>query len=352
MNTQIKARESGIELLRILAAAGVVFSHYCNEGGIFSDSIGGGNYLILSLIRSFTISSVDIFVLITGYFLCATNKRSIGKPLGLLLQVVFYALVIYVVLMLCGVESFSVKHLVGKLVPANWFITLYVVLFLISPYINVVINNFTEKDWKVFLITVLTFFSICPMILGVTESFGYPLDSLSTIGHTGNAAGYSLINFITLYCVGAYIRLCDITEKVSAKVTIIIATACAIILWLMRMIPINSTPWHIAGWYDNIFCIVLAASLFITFKKIQISNGIINAVAKAALSVYIIHYSLFVLVNPVKTLQLPVYLTLLHILLFIIFTFVVALVLFHLYNLLFKRLIKILDKHNIPYFEK
>ena len=90
MNTQIKARESGIELLRILAAAGVVFSHYCNEGGIFSDSIGGGNYLILSLIRSFTISSVDIFVLITGYFLCTTNKRSIGKPLGLLLQVVFY----------------------------------------------------------------------------------------------------------------------------------------------------------------------------------------------------------------------------------------------------------------------
>ena len=144
-NTQIKARESGIELLRILAAAGVVFSHYCNEGGIFSDSIGMGNYLILSLIRSFTISSVDIFVLITGYFLCTTNKRSVAKPIVLLMQVVFYALVIYVVLILCGVESFSLKHLVGKLIPANWFITLYIVLFLISPYINVVINKFTEK---------------------------------------------------------------------------------------------------------------------------------------------------------------------------------------------------------------
>ncbi len=34
-------RESGVELLRIIAAASVVFSHYCNDGGIFSGELGG-----------------------------------------------------------------------------------------------------------------------------------------------------------------------------------------------------------------------------------------------------------------------------------------------------------------------
>lgn len=41
MSNISKQRESGIELLRILAAAGVVFAHFCNAGGIFDLPMGG-----------------------------------------------------------------------------------------------------------------------------------------------------------------------------------------------------------------------------------------------------------------------------------------------------------------------
>ena len=43
MDTSIKKkRESGIELLRIFAAMGVIVSHYCNYNGAFASTLQGG----------------------------------------------------------------------------------------------------------------------------------------------------------------------------------------------------------------------------------------------------------------------------------------------------------------------
>ena len=322
------------------------------KGESFLAALGGGNYLILSLIRSFTIASVDIFILITGFFMCKNDKRTIGKPLSLLIQVTFFSVLIYLILCVFTVESFSIKVLIRRLIPANWFITLYIVLYLISPYINTVVVRFSKREWSSFLIIILVLFSIAPMFLGISESVGLPLKALSTIGNAGNAAGYSIINFITLYCIGAYIRLMTVHEKFSLKTSIIIAVACALLLWGLRFLPIHSTPWHIAGWYDNILVILLASSLFLTFKKIHFSSKVVNYIAKAAITVYIIHYSLFKLVDPSKTLQLPIYGALLHIFAFIIVVFVISIVLNFIYNTLSKKTIDRFDMYRIPYYDK
>ena len=46
MGTKTMVRESGVELLRILAAMGVVVSHFCNYNGAFASTMqtgwGGG----------------------------------------------------------------------------------------------------------------------------------------------------------------------------------------------------------------------------------------------------------------------------------------------------------------------
>ena len=313
--------------------------------------MGGVNYCILTFIRSLTISSVDVFVLITGYFLCTSYKRTIRKPLDLLIQVSLFSVTIYLSLILLGAESFSIKGLLGNIVPDDWFISLYVVLYLISPYINAGFCTMTKKDWKVFLIIIVSLFSISPTLLGITESFGVRLTALSTIGIGGNAAGYTLINFITLYCIGAYIRLFNISDRVSFKKTSIAITICVILLWLIRFIPINSTPWHIAGWYDNILVIILASSLFITFKKLKFRSKMINALALASLTVYIIHYPLFKLVNPVQTLHMPIAFALLHIALFVISLLAIAFIMNFIYSRCSAKYMGFFDKYRVPYFE-
>ncbi len=290
-------------------------------------------------------------MLITGYFLCSTNIRTCRKPLELLIQVIVYQLLLYLILSSFGVLNFSYARLIRKFIPAQWFITLYVVLYAISPYINIIVNRLSNKDWKVFFIIWLSLFSIIPMILGIMDSRNIPIGDINPNGMMKNTAGYSIINFITLYSIGAFIRVNNIAERVSRKYALLTAIFCVLLLWGLRFIPINSSPWHIAGWYDNIIMILLASSLFVLFKNLHFKSKGVNNIAKASLTVFIIHNSLFRFVDTSATLRLPIVLTLLHIMAFVMFVFLVAFILNVIYTFISKRYMNFLDKYSINYFD-
>ena len=81
-----RERNSGIELLRILAAMGVIILHYNNAeigGGLKYSS--GWNLLMLQLLQNTAICAVNVFVLISGYFLSRSGRRDCTKPLELIL---------------------------------------------------------------------------------------------------------------------------------------------------------------------------------------------------------------------------------------------------------------------------
>lgn len=71
---QVK-RQSNIELLRILASMAVIILHYItpNAGGAlqYVRNTGGGiNEAILRLLESLLANAVNLFMMISGYFLC------------------------------------------------------------------------------------------------------------------------------------------------------------------------------------------------------------------------------------------------------------------------------------------
>lgn len=78
-NTKVskKQRNSSIELLRILAMCGVIILHYNNKnvGGAFAQvPPNTTNQYILFLLESLSIISVNLFLIVSGYFLCRTKK--------------------------------------------------------------------------------------------------------------------------------------------------------------------------------------------------------------------------------------------------------------------------------------
>lgn len=89
------SRASNIELLRIITMFGVIILHYNNEsiGGAFKYVAPSSlNYYVLDFLESVFICAVDLFVLITGYYMINTQKRSIIKPLKLIIQVIVFKL--------------------------------------------------------------------------------------------------------------------------------------------------------------------------------------------------------------------------------------------------------------------
>lgn len=345
-NKTKQERESSIELLRILAAMGVVYSHFLNGGGIFTNElISHTNYMVMTLIRSVTISSVDVFVIITGYFLCSTQNRSLGKPLNLLFQVSLYSAILTFGLFLTGQADFSTKELIASAVPSNWFITLYVILYILSPYLNVVYSNLTStRKWVVFLFILITMFSIWPMALGLASHYGFQLHGLSTYGHGGNHAGYTLINFITLFSIGAFCRKNDLMSKLNNKVLLLSILCFVLLLWGFRFIPINTEPWHMAGWYDNILVILLSTFLFLFFKNMHFNSRFINSFAKASFPCYIIHGILLGLISTESVLTLPLFESLGYVLVFIIGVYLIAWCLSTVYSYSIGRVFKQLDK--------
>ena len=107
---------------------GVVILHYNNAsmGGALGMVLdGSSNQYYLYLIESLFVCAVNVFVMISAYFLACNQNRKLIKILELFVQVIVFNLVFYVFGVLRGHKVFTVSSLISSLLPANYFLILY-----------------------------------------------------------------------------------------------------------------------------------------------------------------------------------------------------------------------------------
>ena len=110
-------RNSNIELLRILSMLMIISLHYwsncvsLNELPTFSGAFYFGNF-----IRGFSYSSVNIYVLISAYFLCKSTLR-LNKLFRLWSCVLFYSLFGFFIAIKVGFATFSLSELIKIITP-------------------------------------------------------------------------------------------------------------------------------------------------------------------------------------------------------------------------------------------
>ena len=160
-------RQSNIELLRILATCMVIVLHYngLGNGGFATVSDGSLNQLILVLFETISICAVNVFVITTGYFLCKTNTRDFLKPLGLVAQVVVFA-VLFFSLVKLTLPDITIDHLFESLFSTNWYVYIFFALYLISPFINVMWDRLNLSGKRILLTFSIFLFSIYPTVRG------------------------------------------------------------------------------------------------------------------------------------------------------------------------------------------
>ena len=189
-------RNSSIELLRIISMIGVVILHYNNAsmGGALGMVLDGSpNQYYLYLIESLFVCAVNVFVMISAYFLACNQNRKLIKILELFVQVIVFNLVFYVFGVLRGHKVFTVSSLISSLLPANYFLILYSVLYIISPYLNLIIKQLNKEQYKRLLIILMLIFSVWTIVIDVAENItGNTYLGLSTIGMYGSQYGYTI----------------------------------------------------------------------------------------------------------------------------------------------------------------
>lgn len=292
-----KTRDANIELLRILAMLMIVSLHYLYRGeGLTQNRIFGINWFFSWTLEAICIVAVNCYVLISGYFLVNSQFR-LGKLFRLWAQVLFYSICIYLVLTGIGLERFSLKHLAIACLPvltnSYWFATVYIAMYISSPFLNILIHALSKKQFQNLLIVLFALLSVWPTVL----PFGFSLDK------TG---GFSIIHFVFLYFIGSYIRLNWNYEFRKSyyfgaylSITLMIA-ASKVILCYFGFNALSSMFFE----YNSVTVILSSVLLFLFFRSISIKNALLNkiiaSVSVLTFGVYLIHDNIFLKENLYK----------------------------------------------------
>ena len=273
-------RQSNFELLRIICMLMVVGGHILISQSKMTE-IGEMDYYIGNIYRSFAISAVDVFILITGYFGIHFDVRKIMRIQS---QVFFYSLSIFLICCIIQIHQIEIKKDVLLVFPIifqrYWFITIYVLLLLICPLINRILKQLNQNQYTFLVLLICIVFYVWPTISYSVAAPAITKDS-----------GYGIVNFVMLYIFGRYIHKCLPEKYISIKIWFIL-----LILSIGLMYSANSMMTYFLGFYyqqyisyDSIFCLFVAVSLFMLFRSIKFKSNIINFLAKNCFATYIIH---------------------------------------------------------------
>lgn len=277
-------RNSSIELLRILAACGVILLHYNNA------SIGGGmkyvqdnsiNEWYLHLIQAIFCTSVNIFILISGYFQSG-KKISSRKILDLFTLTLFTRLLFYFIQIGIGTISYTAKGLIIAVLPTNYFLVLYVTLYILTPFLNLFSEKLSHCQFKKFVQVLFWLFSVFAFCVDCLEKLlGDSVTSMSPVGMCGSQYGSTIVNFILVYFIGAYLRIAKI--KMDRNSTLLRSFGCLGIIMVLSIF--GARAWY----YDNPFVILLSVFIFALFKSVEFKSSLINTFAQGTFACYLAH---------------------------------------------------------------
>lgn len=337
-----KKRAGNIELLRMLMGMAVVILHYNFNpaGGGAIENAGGVNYYVLMFLESVSIVAVNVFMIISGYFSSGRTTVNLAKPIRLLAQLMIFNGMIYAIkTLLLAQAGFSLVGLVMAMAPANYYVILYLVVLVLSPYLNVMTEKLTDENFRAFILLLGGVFLIYPTIVDVMEEvLGRQIMGLSSISLSGSGAGYTIVNFVLCYLIGAYLKRFDL-KKVSQKKVFAGYMASLLVVYAWSFVLPSTSRM-----YSNPVVMLEAVLLFVLFAKVSLSDKVIGKLAPASFSCYLIHESILAEMDFRFVVQAGIGYLLCHILLTVILIYLFSYLIQLIWDLLSRRFFAWLSK--------
>lgn len=265
-------RDSGIELLRIIIMFMILLLHANHT--IFGSPEHPFSAIGISrnILESFTQISVNVFVLITGFY--GTNFK-LYKAVNLLFQCAFCVFLLALTAFVTGIFKFDSINVVVKSLNffKYWFIIAYIGMMAITPFINTSLQKMPQRTYLYSLI-------IAYCIFGLGDFFHVNNMALGING------GYTTLWFILLYITGQYISRFPFSLS---KRHCIIGILICITVQTFLFCPIE----FLGISYCNPAIYVESILFFIIFSKIHFTSKTINFIAASTTMVYLLNTNIF-----------------------------------------------------------
>ncbi|MCI8375957.1 MAG: hypothetical protein HFI29_11070 [Lachnospiraceae bacterium] len=193
-------RNSNVELLRILCMLAIISSHYVSHG-LGDVQLEGMNRYIEEFLYMWPRISVNCFGILTGFYLVDNAKNLKEKILDLCSSRWFYSVAISGLMFFFDMSQrnfdYSFDYFASAFFPIITFrhnyVTNFLILYMMIPFINGMIKNLDNKEYKGLIIFLILVLSVWPTLLRLVSL--YKNGTFSYLGW-----------MILLYLLGGYLK--------------------------------------------------------------------------------------------------------------------------------------------------
>lgn len=229
--------------------------------------------------------SINCFVLASAYMFYE-EEFSPKRIIGMLLQVFIYSVIIFCVTNYCGLSKPSPSLVLNSFLPFStgryWFATLFIAMYLFSPFLNIAIKNMTKEQHQACIAVSLILFSVVPSIFVLSDAW--------------NAAqGRSLVWFVTLYIIAAYYKRFPMKAgKTDRQIYLTIYLLCILLTtaalcflpYVLNVIFGKNSYFRSIYEYNSVLTCTSSICIFIYLMQIPIKAVSYNLLHKISFSVF------------------------------------------------------------------
>lgn len=298
-NSLKNQRKSGVELLKIIAIVFIVISHISqtivkfrfndvlstNVFMEFNDSFTFEEQIVL-FTRTFGVIGNMIFFICSSFFLCENNSFRIKQTSKICFDtwlISWLLLAIYLIFNICTSLTINEFAIIRSLFPFNynnnWFVGCYIMIIVIHPLLNCLIEKFDNKK--------LLFF--CMFFFMIYDVYCFTLNE--PIFEYSVFLNYALVYLIVGLIKRNYIF---IFKQSKFSYSLIIFGMLGLILTFI-ILGTSTCDGEIivnANSNNNFFVAMLGLGLFAVFYRLDIMSKFINYLSSLSLFIYLSHENL------------------------------------------------------------
>lgn len=281
-----KKRNINIDLIKLVAAFSVISVHFFAYTDFYKIEITSTNNYFMIFFRTLFIICVPLFMMSTGYLM---KEKKLNKKyyLGLIRVIITYLLAGLLYLsyncFYLKEAQFTLRHIVSSIlnfeIGYSWYIEMYIGLFFLIPFFNLIYNNLENKKQKNMLIITMLILTSFQGIINIKY----------------NLIPDWWINIfpITYYFLGCYLKEYKINIK---KITNIILILLVLIISTLVNIILSKGNIFARGIHNDwgsIFNVLSSALIFIFIINLNLNKinkkikRIIVKLSELSLSIYL-----------------------------------------------------------------
>lgn len=317
-----KQRNVNVDIIRCVAVFSVISVHFFLNNGFYQETVQGKRMYVMVLMRTAFMVCVPLFMMLTGYLMCGKELsvkyyRGIRKTLCiyvmaslacLLFKVFYRKQEISAVQGLLGILNFTAADY-------SWYVEMYIGLFLLIPFLNILYRGLETQRKKQYLILTLLICTTFPSLLNIWDFVTSGFWRTPVISKEWNALvpdWWTGIYPLTYYFLGAYLREYKIKLSIGKNLLLLLLAIVAFgsfNYYRSYTACFKSGSFVAWGGFENVIDTVLVFVLLLNINTEGIPlffKKLFAHIAELSLGIYLVSYILDQLCYPILLENVPV----------------------------------------------